>query len=94
MIKARFTVQSISDIRFPQGSAHPGQVDFPEEYLQREVKLVAVYSQDPDDPNKVFWEASPNGQLSITMTKKAGAFDSFINGQTYELSFEPVAPGK
>lgn len=87
-IKARFRCDQISDHHFPSfRSEEPDNIN-------REVKLSAVYSNDPSDPNKLFWEASPSGQMSITMTPKAGAYDSFKTGVVYELSFDPVAPGK
>ncbi len=32
--------------------------------------LGAVYSNDPNHPNHKFWEATPNGELTITVSKE------------------------
>lgn len=51
-----------------------------------EVQLRPVYSSDPNSENKVFWEATPSGLL--TMSIKSSAIAEFVLGQEYYLDFE------
>lgn len=52
------------------------------------VKLRPVYSNNPEDENKAFWEATPSGE--ITMSIKSSALDMFEEGKTYYVDFTPT----
>ena len=50
------------------------------------VLLQPVYSADPNHPNRAFWEATPAGEVQMTITNpKAAAI--FELGKTYTLDF-------
>lgn len=38
----------------------------------RTVKLAPVYSTDPGHENKAFWDATPNGSISLDVVNPAG----------------------
>jgi hypothetical protein len=42
---------------------------------------------NPDHPNKTFWDATPSGSLSMFITNQA-AVDVFEAGAVYTLTFE------
>lgn len=54
------------------------------------VYLSAVYSTDPNDPNKAFTDATPSGQLSIVINNDKLALQTFQIGKSYYLDFTPV----
>lgn len=57
----------------------------------RQVVLAAVYSQDPNHENKMFWDATPSGEITMVINNpRAGAF--FQPGQEYYIDF--VHPSK
>jgi hypothetical protein len=56
---------------------------------QTQVILKPVYSQDPAHENKVFWEATPNGQLEMWIKNEAAA-RTFEVGCEYYLDFTRV----
>jgi hypothetical protein len=58
---------------------------------QPTVKLSAVTAQtEPDNPeNKAFWSATPQGQVSLTVTNPDAA-EIFELGKTYYVDFTPA----
>lgn len=52
---------------------------------QKQIKMYAVYSDTEE--NKDFTEASPDGQLSISIMKEMPASDFFKPGKEYYLDF-------
>jgi hypothetical protein len=53
------------------------------------VKCNAVYENNPDHPNYVFWKATPTASLEMTISNP-DAFDVFVPGRKYLLTFEAV----
>ncbi len=56
------------------------------------VKLRPVYSQDPNHENKSFWDATPNGDISLSINNPA-AFSFFMEhalGYEFYVDFMPV----
>jgi hypothetical protein len=52
----------------------------------RTIVLKPVYSDDPTHENKQFWDATPSGELTMTIQNpRAAAF--FVAGQEYYLDF-------
>lgn len=59
-----------------------------EVYLEssRLIVMSPVYSQDPNHENKSFWDATPSGELQMTINNsKAARF--FEPGQEYYIDF-------
>lgn len=54
-----------------------------------EVKLQAVYSNDPESPNYSYSKATPSGEVTLMITNP-GAFEQFAIGQTFDIDFIPV----
>lgn len=54
-----------------------------------EVKLQAVYSDDPTNPNYSYSQATPSGEISLMITNP-DAFKQFEVGQTFDIDFTPV----
>jgi hypothetical protein len=51
------------------------------------VRMHPVYHEnDPDHPNRKFWEATPSGELSMYITNPP-AGDYFVDGGVYTLTF-------
>lgn len=84
-VKARFTCTQITDQQTSPGYGNPPTI-----YTQREVRFTPVSSNDPNDPNRAFWEATPSGEMKMHLTPKGGAYDAFKPGVTYELDIRPV----
>ena len=57
----------------------------------REVKLFAVYSNDPKSPNFSYSTATPNGNVALTITNPA-AYEQFEPGKIYDLVFSEFKP--
>lgn len=55
-------------------------------YGGKEAKMSAVYGQQGE--NKDFTDATPSGQLSISISKDVPAANFFEPGQEYYLTFE------
>lgn len=51
-------------------------------------KFAAVYSNDPEHENKVFWDATPN--ISFEMTVRNEAAQLFEPGIEYYMDFTPA----
>jgi hypothetical protein len=72
-VRAKFVCSQVT--RF----AHPGNV---------QVALHPVMdSRTPE--NKSFWDATPNGELKMTITNPA-ASEQFVPGKAYYLDFTPA----
>ena len=52
----------------------------------QQVEMSAVYGTEGE--NKDFSKATPSGKLNICIDKETPAFDSFIPGKSYYLTFE------
>lgn len=50
----------------------------------QEITMNAVYSQDPNHENKQFWDATPNGTITMTISKNGGLFEV---GKEYFVDF-------
>jgi hypothetical protein len=55
----------------------------------KQVKLHAVYSNDPATPNYTYSQATPQAELTMHITNP-GAFSQFVVGKDYDLVFTPV----
>ena len=55
----------------------------------REVSMSAVISVDDDDPNKVFFDSTPAGEVTMSVVSEE-TFEFFEPGATYELAFRRV----
>ncbi len=56
----------------------------------RQVHLSPVYSPDKDSPNYSWSQATPSGELKMTITNPS-AYEQFAVGKTYFMTFEEVA---
>lgn len=54
------------------------------------VGLSAVYSSDPSSENKAFTDATPSGQINISIANDKPALDAFVMGEEYYVDFTPV----
>lgn len=69
MVRAKFKITAVELFDQPEGSGR--------------VKLQPVYKYDPAisgnacEENKTFWQATPNGEISLSITNPAG-FEPFI----------------
>jgi len=52
----------------------------------RKIVLAPVYSQDPLHENKAFWDATPSGEISMTINNPRAA-EFFKPGQEYYIDF-------
>jgi hypothetical protein len=76
-VRAKFTVTS----KVPHG------------YGGTTVCLSAVYSSDPHSENKAFSDATPSGQISISIADGKPALDAFEMGKAYYVDFTPAEQG-
>ena len=53
----------------------------------KEVRLHALYSSDPSDPNYSYSQATPSAELRRWISNPA-AYDYFVPGKSYVLTFE------
>lgn len=56
----------------------------------RQVKLRAVYSSDKSSPNYSWSQATPCGEISLTITNPA-AYEQFAPRKQFYLTFDEVA---
>ena len=54
--------------------------------LSKEVKLSPVYDPDPASPNYSFSQATPAGDVRLTITNPA-AFEQFVEGKIFDVDF-------
>lgn len=57
-----------------------------------EVTLEPVYSEDPNSENKKFWDYTPNGKITMFITKGKPAIEAFIVGQEMYVEFNSANP--
>lgn len=57
---------------------------------QSEMQLNAVYSADPNDPNKAFADATPQAEVRMTISPDRPASQAFEPGREYFVVFVPV----
>ncbi len=79
-VRAKFFVATLEPW-FAQGKRGGGSV-----------KLRAVYSNDPNHENKAFWDATPNGEITMGINNP-DAFEFFFKnalGQEFYVDFTPV----
>ena len=79
-VRAKFRCMSVTE-RFTQ----------PEKPYQWDVRLLPVMyrkdgTYDPGAENKTFWDATPAGEISLTITNPAAA-KAFRPGQAYYIDF-------
>lgn len=57
------------------------------------VKLRAVYSNDPNHENKQFWDATPNGEITLGLNNPVAFkfFHDYMLGHEFYIDFIPVA---
>lgn len=55
----------------------------------RLIAMKPVYSQDPTHENKAFWDATPNGELTMTINNPTAA-EFFRPGEEYYIDFSPA----
>lgn len=53
------------------------------------IEMAPVYSDDPDHPNRAFWEATPNGKIEMQINNPS-ALEQFEVGKEYYVDFLPV----
>lgn len=54
------------------------------------VSLSAVYSTDPNDPNKVFTDATPSANIQILIKNDKPALQEFKISESYYVDFTSV----
>lgn len=59
-------------------------------YYTTTVGLSAVYSSDPTSENKAFSDATPSGQINISIANDKPALAAFEIGKSYYVDFTPV----
>lgn len=55
------------------------------------IRLTAVSAKDQEDPNRDWAEASPSGELTLTINNP-GAFDYVTAGGVYRVTIEKIRP--
>lgn len=58
-----------------------------------EVTLEAVYSEDPEDPNYSYSEATPNATFTMTINNR-DAIGYFVPGEVYNITITKHQPQK
>lgn len=53
------------------------------------VEMSPVYSNDPEHPNKAFWEATPSGKIEMQINNPSAA-QQFEVGKEYYVDFSPA----
>jgi len=84
-VKARMVCKTISV------SAYRSNQDLPDSIwvASQEVILEPVYSEHKDDPNYTYSQATPSGQVKLTITNK-DAYEYFKPGKVYDVNFIEV----
>jgi hypothetical protein len=72
--RAKFQVMSITRYALFQGA---------------KIEMTPVYSDDPEHPNRSFWEATPNGKIEMQINNPA-ALQQFEVGKEYYVDFLPA----
>jgi len=79
-LQAKFKAISVQSHRFTPD----------EDPWSQNITLDPVYSSDASTENGQFWAATPAGRISLTITNPS-AFNSFVEGQEYYVTFEPAS---
>ena len=74
MVRAKFICNTVTE------RGWQGKVE------HQDVELTAVYSANPNDPNHTWSEATPSGNIKMTITNPA-AFGKFKPGVAYYIDF-------
>lgn len=53
------------------------------------IEMSPVYSNDPEHPNRAFWEATPNGRIEMQINNPS-AIQNFEVGKEYYVDFVPA----
>lgn len=53
------------------------------------IEMAPVYSNDPEHPNRIFWEATPNGKIEMQINNPS-AIQQFEVGKEYYVDFSPA----
>lgn len=53
------------------------------------IEMAPVYSDDPEHPNRAFWQATPNGKIEMQINNPS-AIENFEVGKEYYVDFSPV----
>lgn len=77
-VRARLKVGSILENKDGEGKV-----------MSKQITFGAVYSADPASPNYSFSQATPNAQLTMTITNPA-AYETFLEGGEYDVDFTLV----
>jgi hypothetical protein len=83
-VRARFQVMSITS--YANQNPHTARE---RNVAVVEVTMKPVYSSDPKHENKAFWDATPGGELKMSVTN-LDAVNAFQLGQEYYLDFTPA----
>ena len=62
----------------------------PEQVEKRTLNMTPVYSDDPKDENRAFWDATPTGSLQLGVVNQE-AWKHFEIGKTYYVDFTPAS---
>lgn len=54
------------------------------------IEMCPVYSNEPEHPNKAFWEATPNGKIEMQINNLSAA-EQFEVGKEYYVDFSPAS---
>lgn len=54
------------------------------------IHFAAVYSNDPNHPNKAFTDATPSAYMQMHIAAGKPAIDAFQQGQEFDVLFSPV----
>ncbi len=60
-----------------------------EEAIMATVKMIAVYSEEADSENKMFWDATPHGEFMMGTVNPA-AIRELVVGKEYYIDLTPV----
>ena len=82
-IKARFYVESVTQI------GYPGYQDQNPKVTSEKVVLQAVYSSDPANPNHSYSQATPQARVELLISN-ANAWGFFKPGHSYDAAFTPT----
>lgn len=86
-VRAKFTVTRIESQVIPISTKRADGSGY--DTVKREMRTVVmhpVYSEDPNDENRKFWDASPSGELRLGTVNPA-AWAAFELDATYYLDF-------
>lgn len=91
MVRAKFIVDRFTSSLSTQQKDKKGDwsASNTEEVEKRTIVLRAIYSDDPNDENRKFWEATPSGQIELQVINPE-AWQAFELGKEYYVDFTLV----